>query len=157
MFVQLENLSIEADGRYATDEELQFIDAYLRSFKLRQQTYNKLKNLETKIVEQVYGKLRSQDPSLLRYGAEDVSEKWKRDSLRVIRYMALTVLIDDVDNLKNQLLIWFQTIMQAFGAERSCYATYEVMQQVIKSLLDAPEFALVAPILELNRTMLGKK
>lgn len=157
MFVQLENLSIEADARYATEDELQFIDAYLRTFKLRLQIYNKLKTQELRIVEQVYSKMRSQDPSLLRYGSEDVSEKWKRDTLRVIRYVALTVLLDDMENLKTQFLIWYQTIMQAFGAERSCYATYEIMQQVVKSLLDVQEFALVTPVLELNRTMLGKK
>jgi hypothetical protein len=157
MFVKLENLSVLADGRYASDDELEFIGSYVKSFNLRQQTYLRLKSLEAKIVEQVYTKLRSLDPKFLKNGAEDISEKWKRDTLRVLRYVALTVLIDDSENLKEQFLIWFQTIMQAFRAERSCYATYEIMQQVVKQLLEPQEIALVCPVLELNRSLLGKK
>ncbi|AFY72286.1 Phycobilisome protein [Synechococcus sp. PCC 7502] len=157
MFVNLEKLSVETDGRYASDDELEFINTYIKSFSLRKQVYQKLKSLEAKIVEQVYTKLRSLDPKLLQNGAEDVSDKWKRDTLRVLRYVALTVLIDDDDNLKNQFLIWFQTIMQAFNAERSCDATYNIMQQVVKQLLEPQEVALVSPVLELNRNLLGKK
>jgi Phycobilisome protein len=157
MFVKLENLSKEADARYATDEELEFIEGYVQTFALRQQVYLKLKSLESKIVDGVYAKLRSQDPQLLENGGEDVSEKWKRDTFRVMRYVALTVLVDDAENLKSQFLIWYQTIMQAFGSERSCDATYNTMQQVIKQILDPQEFMLVAPVLELNRSLLGKK
>lgn len=157
MFIKLENLSVAADARYASDEELAFIEGYVNSYDRRQQIYLKLKSLEQKIVEQVSTKLRSQDPKLLQYGTEDVSEKWKRDTLRVMRYVALTVLIDDSKNLEDQFLTWFQTIMQAFGAERSCDATYNMMQQTIKQLLDPAEAALVSPVLELNRSLLGKK
>jgi len=157
MFVKLENLSVTADARYASDEELGFIDSYIKTFDLRKQTYLKLKSLESKIVEQVYTKLRSLDPTLLQNGAEDVSDKWKRDTVRVMRYVALTVLIDDSENLKDQFLTWYQTIMQAFSSERSCYATYDIMQQVVKHLLESQELALVSPVLELNRSLLGKK
>jgi len=157
MFVKLENLSIEADARYASDQELEFIEGYIKSFNTRKQIYLKLKSLEQKIVDQVYAKVRSQDPKLLQSGGEDVSEKWKRDTFRVLRYVALTVLIDDSENLKSQFLIWYQTIMQAFDSERSCEATYNTMQQVVKQVLDSQEVALVNPVLELNRSLLGKK
>jgi hypothetical protein len=157
MFVKLENLSVEADARYASDEELEFIEGYIKSFDARQQIYLKLKSLEQKIVDQVYAKVRSQDPKLLQNAGEDVSEKWKRDTFRVLRYVALTVLIDDSENLKSQFLTWFQTIMQAFDTERSCEATYISMQQVVKQVLEPQEAALVTPVLELNRSLLGKK
>jgi hypothetical protein len=157
MFVKLDKLSIEADARYASDDELEFINSYIGSFDLRKQTYLKLKSLEQKIVDQVYAKLRSQDPKLLQNAGEDVSEKWKRDTFRVLRYVALTVLIDDSENLKDQFLTWYQTIMQAFGSERSCEATYNTMQQVVKQVLDPQEVALINPVLELNRSLLGKK
>jgi len=157
MFVKLEKLSVEADARYATDEELQFIEGYVKSFDARKQIYLKLKSLEQKIVDQVYAKLRSQDPKFLQNGGEDVSEKWKRDTFRVLRYVALTVLIDDSENLKSQFLTWYQTIMQAFDSQRSCEATYNTMQQVVKQVLDPQEVALINPVLELNRSLLGKK
>ena len=114
MFVELERFSVEADARYASDDELDFINIYIQSFNIRRQTYLKLQALESEIIGQVYTKLRSLDPSLLKNGSEDISDKWKRDTLRVMRYVALTVLIDDPEYLKSQFLIWFQTIMQAF-------------------------------------------
>jgi hypothetical protein len=157
MFVELERLSVEADARYASDDELDFINIYIQSFSIRRQTYLKLQALESEIIEQVYTKLRSLDPSLLKNGSEDISDKWKRDTLRVMRYVALTVLIDDPEYLKSQFLIWFQTIMQAFNAERSCNATYDIMQQVVKQVLEPREAALVTPVLELSRSLLGRK
>lgn len=157
MFVELQKLSVEADARYASDDELDFINSYIQSFSTRSQTYLKLQALESKIIEQVYTKLRSLDPTLLQDGSEDISDKWKRDTLRVMRYVALTVLIDDPEHLKSQFLIWFQTIMQAFNAESSCHATYDIMQQVVKQVLEPQEAALVNPVLELTRSLLGKR
>lgn len=157
MFVELERLSVEADARYASDDELDFINGYIQSFSLRRQTYLKLQALESEIIEQVYTRLRSLDPTLLQNGTEDISDKWKRDTLKVMRYVALTVLIDDPEYLKSQFLIWFQTVMQAFNAERSCHDTYHIMQQIVKQVLEPQEAALVNPVLELNRSLLGKK
>jgi hypothetical protein len=157
MFVELQRLSVEADARYASDDELDFINSYIQSFSIRRQTYLKLQALESEIIEQVYTKLRSLDPTLLQNGSEDISDKWKRDTLKVMRYVALTVLIDDPEYLKSQFLIWFQTVMQAFNAEGSCNATYDIMQQVVKQVLEPQEAALVNPVLELNKSLLGRK
>jgi len=155
MFIKLEKLSIEADGRYATDDELEFVSSYTKSFPARLQAYKKIHSLEQKIVEEVYTKLRSQEPKLLQVGTEDVGVKWKRDTFRVLRFAALTLLVDDLDYLKEQFLLWYQTIMQAFSAERSCNATYNLMQETIKKSLEPSEVVLLSPSLELTRTILG--
>ena len=157
MFVELERLSVEADSRYANDDELDFIYNYIQSFSIRNQTYLNLQVHESEIIDRVYTKLRSLDPNLLKNGSEDISEKWRRNTSKVLKYVALTVLINDSEYLKSQLLIWFQTIMQAFNAERSCNATYDIMQQIVKQVLEPEEAALVSPILELNRSLLGNK
>jgi hypothetical protein len=157
MFVELERLSVEADARYASDDELDFIYNYIQSFNIRNQTYLNLQVHESEIIDRVYTKLRSLDPNLLKNGSENISEKWRRDTSKVLKYVALTVLINDSEYLKSQLLIWFQTIMQAFNAERSCNATYDIMQQIVKQVLEPEEAALVSPILELNRSLLGNK
>jgi hypothetical protein len=57
--------------------------------------------------------------------------------------------------LKEQFLYWFQTIMQAFGAQEVCDLTYKVMQDVVKQSLPLPVANLLCPILELNRSLLG--
>ncbi|XHX79599.1 MAG: phycobilisome protein [Stenomitos frigidus ULC029] len=156
MLSQLEKLSLETDGRFATDEELAFVEAYAQSFSLRVQTYQTLQLVESAIVQQVEAKMRSIDPLLFQNGKDDVSAKWKRDTVRVLRYSAIAMLMDDPETLRERFLLWFQSIMKAFGAEKSCNATYEVMQQVVKQHLTPQQASVFCPILELNRVALGK-
>ena len=85
-----------------------------------------------------------------------MSAKWKRDTFRVLRYSAVAMLVNDPDTLRERFLFWFQTIMKAFGAQKSCNATYEVMQQVVKQHLTPVQASLFCPILEINRQVLGK-
>ncbi|MBD3880482.1 phycobilisome protein [Phormidium tenue FACHB-886] len=155
MLSQLKSLSLEADGRYATDAELQFMTDYVQSFNLRLQTYQKLQELEATLIQQAYVKLQSLDPTIFRSGQEDVSAKWKRDTLRTLRYTAVAMLINDPDTLQDLFLLWFQTIIRAFKAERACNITYQVLQDLMKHHLTPPQANLVCPILELTRRSLG--
>jgi hypothetical protein len=155
MLSQLERLSSEIDGRYATDAELQFLVDYGQSFNLRVQTYQKLQEVETALVQQAYAKIRSTDPDLFKHGNEDISGKWKRDTLRVLRYTAIALLMDDSETLRERFLLWFQTIMRAFSAEKGCNTTYTVLQEIVKQNFPAPQANLICPILELNRRSLG--
>jgi hypothetical protein len=155
MLSQLERLSSEIDGRYATDAELQFLTDYVQSFNLRVQTYQKLQEVETSLVQQAYAKIRSTDPDLFKQGNEDLSSKWKRDTLRVLRYTAIAVLMSDSETLRERFLLWFQTIMRAFNAEKGCNITYTVMQDVVKQNFPVAQANLICPVLELNRRSLG--
>jgi hypothetical protein len=155
MLSQLTTLSLETDGRYATDEELAFLDDYARSFYLRVQTYQRLQASEAVIVQQVQAKLQSLDPSLFRSAKGDMTVKWKRDTIRVLRYSAIAMLLNDPDTLRERFLFWFRTIMKAFSAERSCNMTYTVMQEVVKQNLTPTQANLFCPILEVNRQILG--
>jgi hypothetical protein len=155
MLSQIQRLAQETEGRYATDEELRFLADYARSYELRVQTYQKLQTCEMMIIQQVQAKMRVIDPMLFRQGNEDLTNKWKRDTLRVLRYSAAAMLIDDPESLRERFLFWFQTIMRAFNAQKSCGVTYTIMQDVIKQMLTPSEASLILPILEVNRRMLG--
>lgn len=155
MLSQLMKISRQADGRYASDEELQFMVDYIRSYNLRVQTYQTLQASETAIVQEVHSKLQALDPTLLRSSTGDISTKWKLDTVRVLRYSALALLLNDPDTLRERLLFWMQTIMKAFGAQKSCNATYTVMQEVIRQHLTPEQANVFCPILEVNRRMLG--
>jgi hypothetical protein len=155
MLTRLRNLSLEADGRYATDAELQFMDTYIQSFDLRLQTYLKLQALEMTIIQEVEARLKSMDPQLYMRGTEDYAGKWKADTVRMYRLSALTMLIDDPERLKERVLFWFQTLMRAFRAQRSCDVTYQLLQESVGKHLSSAEAELICPILEMNRVMLG--
>ncbi|MDX2230119.1 MAG: phycobilisome protein [Leptolyngbyaceae cyanobacterium bins.349] len=155
MLSQLQALSYKTDGRYATDAELKFVEEWAGSFGLRVQTYQHLQATETLIVQQVYARLQSRRPNIFLSGNADVSAKWKRDTIRVLRYSAIAMLLSDPDSLKERLLFWMRTIMKAFEAEQSCAITYQVMQDVVKQHLSPNQAELFCPILEMNRQVLG--
>ncbi|NJK64473.1 MAG: phycobilisome protein [Synechococcaceae cyanobacterium SM2_3_1] len=155
MLTRLRNLSLEADGRYATDAELQLMDAYIQSFELRLQTYLKLQSLEMTVIREVETRLKSMDPQLYMRGTEDYAGKWKADTVRMYRLSALTMLIDDPERLQERVLFWFQTLMRAFRAQRSCDVTYQLLQESVRKHLASAEAELICPILEMNRVILG--
>ena len=157
MLSKLQQLGSNADGRYASDDELQFMDTYISSFDSRVEAYRRIKAVEKEIVETVLAKLQTSYPNLLFPKGEDLQAKWKQDTLRVLRHSAMTVLLDDPELLRQQFLYWFQTIMQAFGAQETCNITYLLMQDVVKDILPKNIADLLCPILEINRNLLGSQ
>ncbi len=155
MLSKLQQLGTNADGRYASDDELQFMDTYINSFDSRVEAYRQIKAVEKEIVATVLSRLQASYPKLLFPKGEDMQGKWKQDTLRVLRHSAMTVLLDDPELLRQQFLYWFQTIMQAFGAQEACNITYLVMQDVVKDMLPRNIADLLCPILEINRNLLG--
>lgn len=153
MLSQLKKLSNVTDGRYATDDELKFMDDYARSFYLRIQTYQRLQIAEAMIIQQVLSKVKKLDPA--SFQQEHIEMKWKRDTIRVLRYSAIALLLDDPLTLQERLLYWFRTVMKAFGTQKNCAITYQVMQEVVQQYLTPTQANLFCPILELNRQILG--
>ena len=157
MLSKLQQLGTDADGRFASDEELQFMDTYISSFDGRVDAYHRIKASEREIVEAVLARLQASYPTLLLAKGEDMKAKWKQDTFRVLRHSAMTVLLDDPELLRQQFLYWFQTIMQAFGAQEACNVTYSIMQDVVTEILPSDIAALLCPILEMNRNLLGSQ
>ncbi|MDJ0704250.1 MAG: phycobilisome protein [Leptolyngbyaceae cyanobacterium MO_188.B28] len=156
MLSQLNNLCTETDGRYATDAELQFLHRYLQTVPLRLSAYQCIQSHEAQIIQQVQARLEAIAPNLLQQGQTDLTAKWKQDTIRSLRYAALALLIDDPETLRENMLLWFQSIIRAFGAEQSCNLTYTLMQDVVTQYLSPAEAELFCPILELTRSLLGE-
>lgn len=155
MIQQIEQLCAQADGRFATDAELKFFESYLKTARLRFALYQKLQQLESQIVQRVLSELQTKDPDLLIVQSKDITAKWQRDTVRVLRYAATALLTDDAEIFKDRMLIWFQTIMKSFNAERSCEATYQAMRRVLQDMLTPVEVALFCPLIEMSRDTLG--
>lgn len=155
MLSQLQALSTANDGRYASDAELQFMEDYLQSFDQRLQAYLAIQAAEPILIREVEAQLKAKDPQLLMRGIENFANKWRADTVRVLRISALAMLIDDPERHKQRLLYWFQTLMRAFRTQRSCDVTYQLLQDAVRKHLSPQDSELICPILELNRIMLG--
>lgn len=156
MLTNVQALVQATDGRYASDQELMFFQAYLSTVGTRLRAYQKIQAAEPQIVAQVMTRLKAQKPNLFQVGGQDLAAKWQRDTVRVLRYSAIALLLDDPERFKETLLSWFQTIMRAFGAQESCDLTYAAMQAVMSQFLNAEELKLFLPILELSQVTLGR-
>ena len=155
MLANIQSLVQATDGRYASDMELQFFQHYLSTVSTRLRAYQKIQGAEPQIIAQVLTRLTAQKPDVFQIGGQDLTAKWQRDTVRVLRYSATALLLDDADLFKEKLLMWFQTIMQAYGAQESCQLTYTAMQEVVGQHLNAEELKIFLPILELSRVTLG--
>lgn len=160
MLSKISDLTAATDGRYATDQELEFFQTYLKTARLRFSAYQKIQAAETQIVAETLVKLQMLKPDLLTVDSQNLQPrnlqpKWQADTVRVLRYCALALLLDDSPTLKEKMLLWFQTVMQAFSTEKSCHHTYTVMQDVIARYLSAEENQLITPILALTCTTLS--
>ncbi|MGB3136742.1 MAG: phycobilisome protein [Nodosilinea sp.] len=159
MLTDIEALVQATDGRYASDQELVFFQAYLSTVGTRLRAYQKIQAAERQIVAEVMASVKTKKPSVFetngQTSGQDLATKWQRDTVRVLRYSAVALLLDDPERFKESLLIWFQTIMRAFSAQKSCDLTYTAMQDVIAQFLNPEELRLYLPLLELSRVTLG--
>ncbi len=157
MLTQLQRLSVEVDGRYATPEELDFLKSYLETLKYRVSAYQKIKKNESVIIDQIQDKLQQMNQAIFIQGSVDFTSKWRLDTIRVLRYSAMALLIDDPDYLRERLLIWFATILKAFKVQNLTQLTYQEMSDVIESYLTPEENDLFLPLIKLDLTILSKK
>jgi hypothetical protein len=186
MLTQLARLSLEVDGRYATDQELQFLEDYLQTVDQRLSAYEKIRNAEEKITHKVkqlaylsagfetnlvteqelqpldsfhnqsiekrvdnYEKIRQVIVS------KDMTQMCVRDLTLTLRFSATAMLIDDLDGLRNALLIWYQTIVRCFGFQKFTVVVYKILQEVVSEHLTPEEAELIMPALQLDHSILS--
>lgn len=155
MLTQLATLSLQTDGRYATDEELSFFTGYFKTLNLRLSTYDKIRSTSDEIISEVEAKMRAMDPSLFINAAGDFTQTWKKDIVQLLRYAVAALLFNEQDHLREGLLLWHTTIAKSYQFDRTCKTTFTVMPEVIKEYLTPEEAALFCPLLDLNRIILG--
>ncbi|MGL5035336.1 MAG: allophycocyanin [Microcystaceae cyanobacterium] len=155
MFKQLTRLTIDTDGRYATDGELQFLQDYLASAEERITMYEKVREHEEQIIHRWEAAKRAEKEDSFHMGERDVTEICRRDMTNVFRCSATSVLFNDLDRLREGLLIWYQTIVRAYNYTQYAKVSYLIIQETIKEFLNEAETALLMPALKLDHTILS--
>lgn len=149
MLKQFADLTLEADGRYAQDYELQFLEDYLDSKDLRMSAYIKIRDNAREIVEAVRVGKNERNPEF-----KDFYVTCKRDFIDLVRYCAAALLFDDMERLRTNMLLWFQTIAKSYNFEDDNNDTYDVLLEVIPQFLTPEEAEIALPIFELNCAVL---
>ena len=149
MLREISGLTLETDGRYATDGELQFLDSYCDSLDLRISAYQKIANSHKQIIDRV--KVVRQEK---QGHEEDLPAICRKDLMFLIRYSAAALLFDDLERLRTGMLLWHQTISRSFHYEEHSNEMYDILLQVIPEFVSQEELELVLPVFELDRIVL---
>jgi len=149
MLKQFADLTVEADGRYAEDFELKFLEDYLETKDLRMSAYIKIRDSAKDIVEAVRVGKQKRNPEF-----DDYYATCKRDLVDLLRYSAAALLFDDMERLRTNMLLWFQTISMAYKFEDDNVDTYDLLLKAIPDFLTPEEAKLAIPIFELNCAVL---
>lgn len=155
MLTQLSRLSVNTDGRYASEKELKPFKSYLESLELRVAAYEKIKVSAEEILEKTEAKMRGTDAKIFIGPSGDYTEIWRRDTKQLIWYTAAALLFNDGDRLREGLLLWHKTLAKSYKFENTCKTCFKVMPEVIKEYLSTEQMALLRPLLALNGVVLG--
>ena len=155
MLKQLEDLSLAAEGRYATAQELQFIRDYIKTVDLRLSAYQKIRDAEDEIIDRLEAKMRQMQSKNSQYSSKDVASVCERDTKKVLRSAIATMLTGDLDRLREHLLLWQRTVIMAFKLQCITAIVHTNMPEIIQQFLTPEEFDSIAPILQLNQAVLA--
>ena len=149
MLTQSKFLSKKADGKYATNQELNFLDEYSKSLIQRINIYEKIRDNEQQILDQLESELNSSFNELQNY-----SSICKRDVKLILQIMAASILFNDLEHLRNGVLIWHKTLSKATHVIKISKITYKCLRVVIKDYLTSEEIKLFMPALNLTESIL---
>lgn len=156
MLKKLSNLCIEADGRYATAEELKFLKVYLDTVDQRISVYEKIRDMEEQIIYHTEAQKHKYHEHLFMLAGKDVTEICRRDMKSVLRCGAAAMLVDDLERYRDAFLIWFQTIVNAFGFRKDTSTTFALMQDSINHFLPPEEAKYILPAIQLSQSTLSR-
>ncbi len=123
----------QADGRYFTDAELRPLKQYAQTYATRLQVYSILSEKSDAFVLKALRKFAVTEAQVI----QQHGEKCKRDMDYVMQVLALSLLKDDEQTFREQLVLWMQNIMAALHKEQQSARAYLLLQQVIAEQMPA--------------------
>ena len=153
MLTQLTKLAETCDGRYGSDSELEFLHNYLNEVEQRINLYEKLRDNEDQIIQQIEANLKCDNPKIFEKNGQDFSSICERDRKHTMRFLATAMLFNEQDKLRNSLL-WQRIIMTVFNNAHSSKMTYKMMEQVMNGILNKEEMDLIDHPLKLVQSLL---
>ena len=155
MLQKIAQLSTEIEGRYASNAELEDLERYIASIDQRISAYEKISQQSEKIIGTVIERTMAKKNLMLTNQNEQLTLKCQADLRIVLRSCSAAMLIDDLDRLREGFLLWLQTIVKAFKCTRYTQVEYQILQEVIRTILTLEEMVLMSPSLQLSHTLLG--
>ncbi|MCM1983824.1 allophycocyanin [Lyngbya confervoides] len=155
MLKQFKQLALETEGRYATESELDFIHVFIESAQNRIKTYEKIRNEEESLLDDIQATAIEIDAHAFYRDNQDMQAVGRRDRKFLLRHIAASLLIADIDRLRDGLLIWLSTIMKAQRVERLSSILCQAERRVLEQRLSTTEFETIKSALAVSQSLIG--
>ncbi len=156
MNTEIKEMFSDAEGRYLEADESQKLKQFAQSLQSRLETMEAVKAAEKAIVSETLDAVWETHPEIeSRY--TKARENCTRDVTLVLRYCAMAMVREDMTFLRDKMLYWLRTILQAFQFGPILDTTYRVLPRRVEAHLTPGQVQLLAPYLKETHRVLTKE
>lgn len=140
----------EAENRYLKPEELKDVATYVMSLPDRADVYRAVRDNEITVMQQVADQLQADLPE----APTEAIEHSLKNGILVLRYCAMSMLLDDETFVQTRLLNWLSESIQTEDAGTIGAALYPLMIQNLTQTLTSKQLKFLEPLLTLAQNAL---
>ncbi|MDV3350551.1 hypothetical protein D0962_11490 [Leptolyngbyaceae cyanobacterium CCMR0082] len=145
----LRQIELQPDKSYLTPQELSSLGRYVGSLTDRVRAYRQLREWEVNLIQELVDRL----PTELKENTRALEQSIKQTIL-ILRYAALGMLVDDVHLGRRRLEGWLPTMVMVYQTQSIDVLLQKSLNQQLPRLLTDSQFALLQPALESAQQLL---
>ncbi|MEM7063094.1 MAG: hypothetical protein AAF572_08015 [Cyanobacteria bacterium P01_B01_bin.77] len=139
----LRQIELQPESSYLTSQELSSLGRYVSSLSDRLRAYRQLREWEINLIQELVDRL----PAEVQQNVESLEQSIKQTIL-ILRYAALGMLVDDVHLGRRRLEGWLPTMVKTYQTQAIDVLLQRSLNQQLPRLLTDSQFALLKPALE---------
>lgn len=154
MHPTIEAMFDEAEHRYLKPTELDCLTQYVESLPTRLETYRYLRDQEVTIMQEVAEELEKKFPG------EDIAilERCLKNSLLILRYSAMGMLLNDDGFLQCRLINWLEGTAKVYQTEAIDQVLYQLLNARLRDVLTATQVDLLtSPLQQAESVLIGQQ
>lgn len=150
MHLPIASVFDEAENRYLKTEELNLLTQYVASVPDRLDTYRNLRDRELEIMQPVVDQLQAELPQ----ESEEILERSIKNALLMLRYCALSLLLNDETLVQSRFLNWVGPLAKVHETKSIDAKLYRLLNQQLSKVLSAKQLSYLSPSLALAQESL---
>ena len=145
----LHQIELQPEKTYLTAQDIGRLGKYVSSLSDRIRAYRQLREWEINLIQELVDRL----PVDLQQNTTTLEQSIKQTIL-ILRYAALGMLVDDANLGRRRLEGWLPTMVEVYQTQAIDALLHRSLNQQLPRLLTDSQFALLKPALEAAQQLL---
>jgi Phycobilisome protein len=146
MHTVLEKMIEQGDGKYLGSKDVQVLLDYAQSVQQRIETYQSIQQKEGELLALAMEKVHAH-PLYMNHYIHIENGRCLRDMTSTLRYCTTAMLLNDEQLLREEYLIWMETIMRSLKTKPLSFVSVEGMREALAEKLSQAQYKLMAPFI----------